>query len=146
MNRDPEEKPKVRLITSFAKGPRRRKRPMGFVLEYQGSKEPVTLTRIMTEETTENEAALLVVCKAIERFNGKPCEVEIYTDSRWFYSAATVWIWKWMHCFKEAQIKYKDIWYQYALFFKEYHPKVFLNKKTEYTKWLEGEVNARRDH
>jgi ribonuclease HI len=126
-------------------------RACGYILEYRTEgKEPATATKILQEELTENEAAIYIVCQAAKRFNGKPTEVEIYTPSQWFSCAAEKWLPTWReNDYKGAggrEIKYRELWEEYWIFREKYHPKIFANRSTEYTRWLEGEVNARENH
>ena len=74
----------VYTITS-AKSPKVHDARIIYTLETMTSKGPADVTREERVEATANEAALLAIVKALEHIT-MPCELHIYTESRWVAS------------------------------------------------------------
>lgn len=84
-------------IYTTVKGPGTKSGTYTYLLEYITEKGPATLTKQGTlEDATENQAHLRTLRKALERLR-KPCEIVIYTDSRYLKQGAEVWMKGWIN-------------------------------------------------
>ena len=77
------------------RGPGTKSGTYTYILEFATEKGPATLTKQGTlEEVTEHKADLTVLCMALERLK-KPCEVTIYTESRYLQNGIEHWMEGW---------------------------------------------------
>lgn len=75
-------------ICTTITGPGTKSGSYTYLLEYITQKGPATLTKQGTlEEVTENQAYLQVMNEALDRIR-KPCEVTIWTESRYLQKGA----------------------------------------------------------
>lgn len=87
---------RVNLYTyTTVKGPGKRSGSYTYILEYITGKGPATLTKPgRLEDVTENQAHLKILREALERIQ-RPCEIEIYTDSKYLQQGAKEWLPRW---------------------------------------------------
>jgi ribonuclease HI len=85
------------------------------ILEYQTAKGPATFERMnKVEEVTGNRLELSALEAALEKLS-KPCDINLYTESRYLNNAITQhWISRWQQSdFKTAkrqEVKNADLW------------------------------------
>lgn len=88
------DKVNIYIFTTIT-GPGTKSGSYTYLLEYRTSKGPATLTKQgILEEVTENQAYLQVMNEALDRIR-KPCEVTIWTESRYLQKGAECWLKGW---------------------------------------------------
>lgn len=86
----------VNLYTyTTIRGPGTRSGSYTYLLEYMTEKGPATLTKQgELENVTEYQAHMRILREALERLK-KPCEVMVYTDSRYLQRGTEEWLKEW---------------------------------------------------
>lgn len=77
------------------KGPGIKSGSYTYLLEYMTDKGPATLTKHGTlENVTEHQAHMRIFREGMERMT-RPCEVMVYTDSRYLQQGVEEWLKRW---------------------------------------------------
>jgi len=134
----------IYTITS-AKSPKRQSARIIYTLETQTSKGPADVTREERVEATANEAALLAVVKALGHIT-MPCELHIYTESRWVASG-----FGWLDGWKEndwktrkgKDVAYKETWQQLDALLTGKKITVHCKEEHSFRKWMLAEVSRK---
>lgn len=135
----------IYTITS-AKSPKRQSARIIYTLETQTSKGPADVTREERVEATANEAALLAIVRALEHIT-MPCELHIYTESRWVASG-----FGWMAGWKEKDWKtkkgkdvaHKEAWQQLDALLTGKKFTVHCKEEHSFRKWMLVEVSRKK--
>lgn len=123
----------------------------GYVLEYmlQKKNEPFTRTEIEQETNiTANQLYLMACYRALERLD-KPCQITIYTDSKYLQNGINTWMHQWYQVDwigkKGNLVKNLDIWKPLHTLAKQHFIKVEHVKAHNYSAWLRDEIKRRED-
>lgn len=134
---------------SGVKGLKRRSAPVAYVLSVMTSAGEHTREAVeFVKDVTENQSELIVLRMALERMN-KPCNVKIYTESPYVWSAIKQgWLERWkQNNWKNA--KDKDIanlkeWKQLDKVMSMHDIEIFVKEEHSYRSWLKNEVRKAR--
>lgn len=115
------------------------------ITEYITEKGPATIKTLdRLEDVTANQLALTGLIKAMERLN-KPCEIEIFTDSKYLESAWSLnWLKKWQETgwqtAKGEEVKNADLWKMIVEKIAPHSVEIRVAQKTEYSEWQRREL------
>ncbi len=128
-------------IQTDIRGPRARPGKGIYLLETMTSKGPATLDKtIKYESETENGAEIKTILAALKRLN-QPCEVMIYTDTKYTASSYTQgWLGRWLakdwKNAKGEEIAYREEWQQLYELFRTHRVKFSILQDHEYKNWM----------
>ena len=137
-------KVRIFLMTSY-KGLRKATGWYIGITEYETAKGSATIeTFDQMKDVTANQLALTGLIKALERLN-KPCELEIFTDSKYLESALTQgWLKKWQEAgwktAKGEEVKNADLWRALIEAIAPHSVDIRYQVKTEYSEWQRREL------
>ena len=136
-------------IETTVKGANKTNGYYGYVLEYflQKSNEPFTRTEIEQETNiTANQLYLMAVYRALVRLD-KPCQITIYTDSKYLQNGINTWMHQWYQTdwitAKGDLVKNLDIWKPLHVLTKIHFIKVERVEAHNYSVWLQGEIRKK---
>ena len=133
----------VKIYTmTDAKSAKRQDARVIFTLETQTSKGPADRTWIEEVEATANEAALIAIIMAIQHIT-MPCDLEIYTESR-FVASAFGWLpgWKendWKTA-KGKEVAHKEQWQQLDNLITGRNITIHCQEDNSFRKWQKFEL------
>lgn len=139
---------RVNLYTyTTVKGPGKRSGAYTYILEYITGKGPATLTKTgMLEDVTENQTHLKILREALERIQ-KPCEIEIYTDSKYLQQGAKEWLPRWQRAgwvnAKGKPVANREEWEQVAELLGRHLVSFQVGVGHSYRGWLQTETEKR---
>jgi ribonuclease HI len=118
-----------------------------YTLETQTSKGPADVTRIEEIEATANEAAIMVINKALEHI--KPgCPVEIYTESSYVANGLGGWVQKWQQegwkTSKGKDIANCDGWRRMMELLEGREYTVHLQEEHSFRRWMETQITRKK--
>ena len=129
-----------------AKSPKVHDAKVIYALEVQTSKGPADVTREEKIEATANEAALLAVVKALGHIT-MPCELHIYTESRWVASGFG-WLEGWKKndwkTRKGKDVAHKKTWQQLDELLQGHEVHIHCQEQHSFRKWMKMEVERKR--
>ena len=106
---------------------------------------PVTVTECgKQQDVTANRLSLLGLIKILDRLK-KPCDIEIFTDSRYMESA---WGQGWLKSWKEAgwrnkkgqPVKNADLWQEVCGKVASHRVNITFSRRTEYSEWQKTQI------
>lgn len=138
----------VKIYTmTDAKSAKRQDARVIFTLETQTSKGPADRTWVEEIEGTANEAALLAIIKALEHIT-MPCDLEIYTESR-FIASAFGWLQGWKDngwkTAKGKDVAHKDEWQQLANLIEGRKVTIHCQEDNSFRKWQKFELERMKN-
>lgn len=134
-------------IYTTISGPGRKDGSYTYLLEYITEKGPVTLTKQGTlEKVTENQANLQVLNEALKRMN-KPCEVTIFTESRYLQQGAEHWIRDWQQSgwitARKKPVANRKEWEKAAELLGQHQITFSVRQEHSYRMWIREETEKK---
>ncbi len=138
----------VYLLTS-QKGPGRRDGNWCFIIESmlraKDGEKPVTLTYFgQAPGMGANEAELTAAVMAFRRIH-KESEIVIFTQSKWFFQALSVWLPEWeqngWQTKKKEPVKHADKWKELDELMKYHNVRAVCGKQHKYLEYMIREID-----
>ena len=138
----------VKIYTmTDAKSAKRQDATVIFTLETETSKGPADRPWAEEIDGTANEAALLAIIKALEHIT-MPCDLEIYTESR-FVASAFGWLQGWKDndwkTAKGKDVAHKDEWQQLTSLIEGRKVTIHCQEDNSFRKWQKFELERMKD-
>lgn len=140
------DKINIYLYTTV-KGPGTKSGSYTYLLEYITEKGPATLTKQgQLEKVTEKQANLRVFIEAMERIK-KPCEVTVFSESRYLQQGAENWLegWKeagWMTARKKP-VANREEWEKAAELLGRNKVSFKVQENHSYRNWIRTETEKK---
>lgn len=130
------------LIDTGIRGPRRKDGKAGYVLVYRTEGKAADINKIIDyKDATEHESLTRVLLEALKRLR-VPVYLEICTDALYIQRVLMEWLpqWKANGWTNKKGKPVQEEWAQIEEILNAHEFDVCINKRNEYSQWLESEV------